>query len=750
MRKSIIIQMLLAVAATLIIEGVFFYSAISYGLRSFAIEQSAETRDAIIKEKRQKLQDLVQLAYSSVEEIHARSQDIAALKRDKAQELRTIVETAHSLAQTTLREVGQNASPAEAERQIKAMVSRMRYDGDNYLWITDTDARMIVHPFRPELNGRDLSDATDPKGKHIFREMARVASQSGEGTVDYFWAKPGEKTAKQKVSYIKLIPELGWVVGTGAWVEDITEELKETAKAQIRGMRLDDGNYLWINTLEPRMVMHAVKPELDGKPLGDITDTKGKYLFREMAEVAEENGQGFVNYHWGKPGQDGDFPKLSYVKLFRPWGWVIGMGIYMDDVQTQVDARHQRFSNAISDNLNTTALLGLIIVIIALGTITFLMLITLKRPVATLVEYAKRVAAGHHDATLSGSFRGELLTLKDSIESMLDSLRASMAEAKQKSDEAATEAERAREATRVAEEAKEQAENAKREGMLEAAGALEDIVQRITTASEQLSAQADLTANGAREQKERLDETATAMNEMNSTVMEVARNAASAAENAHESQERAAEGQRIVKDAIKAIAAVQNMANILKNDMAKLEKQAESIGGVIGVINDIADQTNLLALNAAIEAARAGEAGRGFAVVAGEVRKLAEKTMSATQEVGDSIAAIQNSTRNNAANVDKATQAVEEATSLANESGKALEAIVTLAEGTAEQVSNIATASEERSAASDEINRVVEEVNSIATTLSDGMDESRQALQEVASQSSDLRKLIDKIMEENS
>ncbi|WP_462326989.1 methyl-accepting chemotaxis protein [Desulfobaculum sp.] len=750
MRKSIVVQMLLVVAATLIIEGLFFYTAISYGLRGFATEQSEETRAAIIMEKRTKLRDLVQLAISTVDEIHARSKDIAALKRDKVAELRPIVETVHSLLQNTLHDVEAEASLAEAKARITAMITRMRYDDGNYLWITDLDGRMIAHPIRADLNGKDLSDATDPNGKHLFREMARVAAESGAGTVDYLWAKPGEETPKQKVSYVKLIPELGWIVGTGAWVEDITEELKQTALEQIRGMRLADGNYLWINTLEPRMVMHPVKPELNGKPLGDMTDTKGKHLFVEFADVAREEGQGFVDYHWSKPGQEGDFPKLSYVKLFRPWGWVIGMGVYMDDVQTQVDSRHERFAHAINTNLNITALLGFVIVLGALATISALMWIMLKRPVGTLVQYAERVAEGDHEATLRGRFHGELLTLKNSITAMLGSLRDSMADAEQKSAQAEEEAARAREATAEAEEAREMAEQAKRQGMLESARALEGIVERITTASEELSAQADLTAQGAHDQKERLDETATAMEQMNHTVMEVARNASNAAENADNTRQRAVEGQRIVADAIEAISSVHTMASVLKDDMGKLETQVESIGGVIGVINDIADQTNLLALNAAIEAARAGEAGRGFAVVAGEVRKLAEKTMSATKEVAQSISGIQDSTRSNAAHVDKAATAVKEATSLANESGKALEAIVTLAEGTAEQVSNIATASEEQSAASDEINRVVEEVNSIATTLSDGMDESRQALQEVASQSSDLRKLIDKIMEENS
>jgi len=334
------------------------------------------------------------------------------------------------------------------------------------------------------------------------------------------------------------------------------------------------------------------------------------------------------------------------------------------------------------------------------------------------------------------------------MKKMVAMLKSKIDEAEAKSQEAAKEAQAAREATLLADEATKKAERAKADGMLQAAQQLESIVEIVTSASEQLSAQIEQSSHGAEEQSRHFGETAASMEEMNATVLEVAKNASNAAGTADQAKINAIDGANVVSQVVQGIEQVQHQSQEMKHDMGTLGKQAEGIGQILNVISDIADQTNLLALNAAIEAARAGEAGRGFAVVADEVRKLAEKTMTATKEVGQAIRGIQDGTKKNIDNVERSGKTIEEVTKLANSSGESLKKIVSLAEVTTDQVRSIATASEEQSSASEEINRNLVNVTQISSETADAMRQSAQAVSELANQAQTLKRLIDEMKSE--
>ncbi len=467
------------------------------------------------------------------------------------------------------------------------------------------------------------------------------------------------------------------------------EEAQKHASERIAAMRYDGANYLWINDLGPKMVMHPLKPELNGKDLSDNKDPNGKALFVEMAKVCKEKGKGFVDYAWSKPGNSEPVPKISYVELYQPWGWVVGTGIYVDDVTAHV----RQIEIGIG-----FALLGILALSILLA---WLVSRTVTGPIKAVVDTIRDIAQGEGDLTRRLPILGknEIGELSEWFNTFIGKLHGIIGQVSDSSLQLAS-----------------------------SSLQLQQTTKQMTESTAQLTSQSTSLA--------------TAGEEMSATSGDIASNCHHAANNAGGATQKATMGAAVVGQSIAVMNTIAERVQNAASTVDALGVRSEQIGAIIGTIEDIADQTNLLALNAAIEAARAGEQGRGFAVVADEVRALAERTTRATKEIGEMIKAIQKETKDAVTSMEQSVTQVEQGTSHAADSGRSLQEILDIINDVTEQISQIATAAEEQTATTREISSNVMNLNDLAQQNDHALHETAIAANNVSRQAEELKQLV--------
>ncbi len=467
------------------------------------------------------------------------------------------------------------------------------------------------------------------------------------------------------------------------------EEAQKRAAERIGAMRYDGNNYLWINDLGPKMVMHPLKPELNGKDLSENKDPNGKALFVEMVQVCKDKGKGFVDYAWSKPGNSQPVPKISYVELYQPWGWVIGTGIYVDDVTAHV--RQIQIGIGI-------ALFGILALSILLA---WLVSRTITGPIKAVVDTIRDIAQGEGDLTrrLPVLGKNEIGELSEWFNTFIGKLHGIICQVSGSSLQLAS-----------------------------SSLQLQQTTKQMTDSIAQLSSQSTSLA--------------TAGEEMSATSGDIANNCHHAATNANGATQKANQGVAVVGQSIAVMSTIAERVQNAASTVGALGVRSEQIGAIIGTIEDIADQTNLLALNAAIEAARAGEQGRGFAVVADEVRALAERTTRATKEIGEMIKAIQKETKDAVTSMEQSVTQVEQGTSHTADSGRSLQEILDIINDVTEQISQIATAAEEQTATTREISSNVMNLNDLAKQNDHALHETAVAANDVSRQAEELKELV--------
>ncbi|MCU7874551.1 MAG: methyl-accepting chemotaxis protein [Candidatus Thiodiazotropha sp. (ex Lucinoma borealis)] len=440
------------------------------------------------------------------------------------------------------------------------------------------------------------------------------------------------------------------------------DRAKESALKSIKALRYDEKNYFWINDMQPRMIMHPIKPGLDGKDLSGFKDPNGKKLFVAFVDTVKASGEGMVPYLWPKPGSEKPVEKVSYVKGFQPWGWVIGSGIYIDDVAA---AFHR---GAVS--LGSFVAIGTLFLFGIAWLIARSIIGPLNRTSEMMQQFAEEIARGEGDLTRRLNVEGndEVTILSTAFNEFTEKARQTLAQ-------------------------------------------VEGVTQQLATSAVGLSSVTAQSQAGIQMQHSEISQIATAVTEMAATIKEVAKNADLTASSARDANDEADLGKSLVIETARTIAEMAIEVDHAASVINRLELESEDIGAVLDVIRGIADQTNLLALNAAIEAARVGEQGRGFAVVADEVRSLASRTQESTGEIQQMIERLQQGTREAVDVMGRSSSATRNTVEKAEAAGDSIEKMVHSANNIADMNIQIANAAEEQSVVAEEIDKRIIQIS---------------------------------------
>lgn len=451
----------------------------------------------------------------------------------------------------------------------------------------------------------------------------------------------------------------------------------------------DDGRseYTYAWTLEGVGVAH-VNQDLIGRNMTEqLRDGQGRYTLKDIIAALDDQPQGaYVDTSFPRPGQTEPVPKLQYVKVFEPWNWFIGTGIYMDDLAAEVRSSLMRE-------------LGIsVLILLAIGLIGVWLARGVLRQVGgepeVAIELMNRAANGDLQVNVQNAPKGSMLA---SLGTMVTSLQKIVAEIRTESH------------------------------------------QLNESASNINSAAADV-ARASNEQSEATASMAAAVEEMTVSISHISESAKQSEQDSHASADLAGQGVAKVSAANQQISRLAEVITDASSRVKALNERAGQISSIASSIKDIADQTNLLALNAAIEAARAGDQGRGFAVVASEVRTLAARTQTATTEIDEMISGIQADTKDVVLTIDAALPQVESGSQSTKEAAELLEQLRQGADEALERVREVANATREQSLASTAIAEKVEQVSMM-------VDETSQAMQSTSQNADDLNRISRELSE---
>ena len=532
------------------------------------------------------------------------------------------------------------------------------------------------------------------------------------------------------------------------------DEAKTRVIERIKQLRYGGTEYFWINDMTPRMVMHPTRPELDGADLSDNKDPNGKYIFREFVKTCESKGEGFVDYMWPKPGETVPSPKISFTKLYKPWGWIVGSGLYVDSLHDKLQSLHRI---ALVTSLFFSS--GLILLAWSVGR-------GIKRSLDLGGRFAAAVASGDLTGRLEIDRKDEVGMLCVSLNTMVDGLKPMIARL---GDTARNLSETTKEIGKSSRSMVQSAEQqltdvtesssaaveihrlieivgAGVDGLtgsaLESSSSVTELAASIDESARNISSLVDSINginisitdlaesiqqidNGVQSLTESSTSTAASVLEFDTSIRQIEAYAKNSASISASVLVDAETGKSAVDETIAGIDSITSVSRIASDAIESLSDKAQSIGSIVTVIDEIAHQTNLLALNASIIAAQAGADGKGFSVVAAEIKQLAERTSRSTREISETVKGVQGETDRAVNAITAMEESIRNGEQLSHRAGEALGKIVTGVGQTARQMDEIARATREQARGSELIRTAMDQVASMTAAIAESTRKQR-------------------------
>ncbi|MEA2059704.1 MAG: cache domain-containing protein [Thermodesulfobacteriota bacterium] len=670
---------LLMVSALILVGGAALFFSVA-GLKHGGQVAIEEYETGVMTEKKNYIRDLVGSAYTIAEQFYRNAMDREVLKKEFGKKIKAAVDQAACVFEFSLN--NENLFTMEEKKKYaRTMIENMTWGEDNqgYFWIQDTQGDMVMHPTKPKLNGQYLLDIKDPDGKLLFKAFQDIALEKGSGLVDYKWPKPGFDKPVDKISYVKLFKEWGWIIGGGMYLESTEALLKHHALKSMGAVRYGKNKtgYFFVFDSQGTCLLHD-NASLVGTNMYDIRDKKNNFFIRDLINAAASSDQGaFFNYFRPKPGSDTALAKLSFAKRLDGWDWHIGTGIYTDDLDAAIARKADFITESISSDIVRIVSIVAGIIVLALILSWFVVSKGVVNPIRNVVDMLKDIARGEGDLTrrIEDKSGDETQELAEWFNTFIENMQAMISSVKEDAIK-----------------------------LNDSLGSLAGISDQMNSAAEETASRANTVAAASEEMSTNMDSIAAAMEETSTNVNMVASASEEMTSTINEIAQNAEKARAITDNAV-------NQTQTASNEVNELGDAARQIGKVVESITDISEQVNLLALNATIEAARAGEAGKGFAVVANEIKDLASQTAGATNEIKDRVAGIQTSTEATVSNISNISAAVSEIN---------------------EMVSTIATAVEEQSATTKEISENVSQASTGLGEVNENVAQASTAASEVS------------------